>query len=262
MSRLPIWAVEPPGARKPRFTREQIAAAALALADSEGFEALSMRRIAEALGAGTMTLYHYVRTKDDLLTLIDDALMAEVVARSVPLPDGWRAAVGKLARATRDTYVRHPWALHALQGARIGPNGLRHVEQSLAAVEPMRCDLGTKLEILSIVDDYVFGHVLRVNESTRSGPPDARTARMINVFTSEQLRSGDFPRLQALIGDDEPMTAFTRVADHMMGDHRFDLGLEALLDGLTARLGLRDATRGGQRAQPGGRARSRRRIPR
>src|SRR3954471_10641131 len=165
MSRPPIWAVDPPGTRKPRFTREQIAAAALALADSEGFEALSMRRIADALGAGTMTLYHYVRSKDDLFTLIDDALMAEVVARSVPLPDGWRAAVAKLARASRDTYVRHPWAMHSLQGARVGPNGLRHVEQSLAAVESLRGELPTKLEILSIVDDYVFGHVLRVNEA-------------------------------------------------------------------------------------------------
>jgi AcrR family transcriptional regulator len=262
MSRPPIWAVDPPGTRKPRFTREQIAAAALALADSEGFEALSMRRIADALGAGTMTLYHYVRTKDDLLTLIDDALMAEVVARSVPLPDGWRAGVGKLARATRDTFVRHPWALHSLQGARIGPIGLRHVEQSLAAVESLRGDLATKLEVLSIVDDYVFGHVLRVNEATRTGPPDVRTARMINTFTSDQLRGGDFPRLQALIGDDEPMTAFTRVADHMMVDHRFELGLEALLDGLTARLALRDGTRGAERTRRGGRARSRRGFPR
>ena len=264
MSRPPIWAVDPPGARKPRFTREQIAAAALALADSEGVEALSMRRIADALGAGTMTLYHYIRTKDDLLTLIDDALMAEVVARSMPLPEGWRAGVGRLARASRDTFVRHPWALHALQGARIGPNGLRHVEQSLAAVESLRSDLATKLEVLSIVDDYVFGHVLRVNEATRTGPPDIRTARMINVFTSEQLRSGEFPRLQALIGDDEPMTAFTRVADHMMGDHRFDLGLEALLDGLTARLGLRGQNEPprAERARPRRRARSRRGFPR
>ena len=53
---------------------------AFAIADSKGFEAVSMRKIAAKLGAGTMTIYHYVRTKDDLVALMDDALMGEVVA--------------------------------------------------------------------------------------------------------------------------------------------------------------------------------------
>src|ERR1043165_2465523 len=91
----PIWVHPAPGSRRPKLTREQIATCALAIADAEGFDAVSMRRIAEELGVGTMTLYYYVRTKDDLLALIDDALMAEVVARTVPLPGGWRPAVAK-----------------------------------------------------------------------------------------------------------------------------------------------------------------------
>ena len=238
VSRAPIWVVHPPGTRKPRFTREQIAASALALADKEGFDALSMRRIAEDLGAGTMTLYYYIRTKDDLLALIDDALMAETVARTWPLPKPWRAAVAKLARATRDTFVRHPWALHSLQGARVGPNNLRHMEQSLEAVASLTCSMQVKLELLSIVDDYVFGHALRVNETTTVPPPDSKTTRLINEFTVQLLEAGDYPRLQAIIGDDEPMTAFTKLAKHMTGDERFDIGLEALLDGLTVHLGL------------------------
>ena len=79
VERLPIWLRAEPVRRKPRFTREAIAAAAFAIADAKGFEAVSMRGIAAKLGAGTMTLYHYVRTKDDLVALMDDALMGEIL---------------------------------------------------------------------------------------------------------------------------------------------------------------------------------------
>src|SRR6476620_10056298 len=59
----PIWARPEPGERRPAYTRERIAETAIAIADAEGFDAVSMRRIASELGAGTMTLYYYVRTK-------------------------------------------------------------------------------------------------------------------------------------------------------------------------------------------------------
>src|ERR1700761_643123 len=97
MSKAPIWAVAEPGSRKPRFTRDQIAKTALKIADSEGFEGLSMRRVAEELGAGTMTLYYYVRTKEDLLTLIVDVLMGEICEACEPLPKAWRPALSQLA---------------------------------------------------------------------------------------------------------------------------------------------------------------------
>lgn len=238
MSKAPIWAVVPPGSRKPRFSRDQIAACALEIADREGFEALSMRRIAEKLGAGTMTLYHYVRTKDDLLALLDDALMGECVQRALPLPKHWRPAIAKLAHATRDTFVAHPWALQALQGARVGPNNLAHVEQSLAAVEDLACPMSTKLALLSLVDDYVFGHVLRANETAITPAPDAKTARLINEFTTELLREHDFPRIKKLIGSEEPIVVFRRYSEAMSTDERFEVGLEALLDGLERRYKL------------------------
>ena len=88
-----IWDRPEPGSRRPRHTREQIAAAALAIADREGFEAVSMRRVAAEVGAGTMTLYHYVRTKDDLIDLMDDAIMGEVLIPDGELPATWREAM-------------------------------------------------------------------------------------------------------------------------------------------------------------------------
>src|SRR5262245_6221821 len=79
---LDVWLRAGPTTRKPRFTRDDIAAAAMQIADADGFDAVSMRRIAAELDAGTMTLYHYVRTKDELLSLVVDAVMGELL-----LPD-------------------------------------------------------------------------------------------------------------------------------------------------------------------------------
>jgi AcrR family transcriptional regulator len=225
----PIWTRPAPGTRRPRLTREQIAEAALAIADAEGFDEVSMRRIAAELGAGTMTLYYYVKTKDDLIALMDDAIMAEVVLPEIPA--GWRAGVMAIARASRDVFVRHPWALYALQGARIGPNGLRHMEQSLAAVVDAPTDLKGKLRLLSIVDDYMFGHVLRVSESW-THPMDAKVMTMIAEFFEAQLATGDYPQLSAMIGGEDVFAVFTRLARWMAEDARFDAGLHALLDGL------------------------------
>ena len=85
-------------ARQARFNRDDIAAAAIRIADTEGFEAVSMRRLAAELDAGTMSLYHYVRTKDELLTLVVDALMGEVVLPAdQPMPGDWRAAITSIA---------------------------------------------------------------------------------------------------------------------------------------------------------------------
>jgi AcrR family transcriptional regulator len=239
VSKTPIWAVAAPGARKPRFTREQIAKAALEIADSEGFEALSMRRVAEALGAGTMTLYYYVRTKEDLLTLVEDAVMGETCDACDPLPKAWRPAVRKLANAMRATYMRHAWALRSLAGVRVGPNALRHIEQSLQAVASVDLPIGRKLEILSIVDDYVYGHCASSTRTSGQPPLDRKTVHALSKAMSRNLDAGDYPQLRALIGDDDPFEALMKHSDFMSEEHHFDVGLDALLDGLAKRFKLK-----------------------
>src|ERR1700728_2329250 len=94
------------------LSRDKIAAAAIAVADAEGFASVSMRRIAEDLGVGTMSLYYYVKTKADLIGAMDDAIMAEVLVPS--LPTNWRPALVAIATRTRDAFMRHPWALHSM----------------------------------------------------------------------------------------------------------------------------------------------------
>jgi AcrR family transcriptional regulator len=222
-----------------RFTREQIAKAALEIADSEGFEALSMRRVAEELGAGTMTLYYYVRDKEDLLTLVEDALMGEICGACDPLPKGWRAAVSRLANAARATYVRHAWALRSLTGLRIKPNGLRHIEQSLQAVAGTDLPIDKRFEILSIVDDYVFGHCAGLMRRRGQPPLDRKTARAMSEAMNRFLDEGDYPHLRAMFGNEDPMAVFARNGGFTTEDHHFDIGLDALLDGLAKRFKLK-----------------------
>lgn len=128
-----IWLRPEPSGRKPRYTRAEIARTAVGIADAEGFGTVTMKRIASDLGAGTMTLYYYVRNKTDVVALIHDAIMADVVLPASELPAGWREAVAAVARRTRQVLMAHPWSVSSLNDAQFGPNAMRHLEQSLAA---------------------------------------------------------------------------------------------------------------------------------
>jgi AcrR family transcriptional regulator len=239
-----IWQRPEPGARRPRHTREQIAAAALAIADREGFEAVSMRRVAAEVGAGTMTLYHYVRTKDDLVDLMDDAIMGEVLVPDGELPATWREAVGAIARRSHAAFIRHPWALGALSGSGGGPNGMRHFEQSLASVASLDIDMTAKLDLIALVDDYVFGFVFRTSqmEEAFSDTVGEETIAELLPHFEAQIRSGDYPHIAALFGDGlfgdgDTRETWELILATMTAPARFEQGLELLLDGIEAKLG-------------------------
>lgn len=248
VDRLPIWLRAEPGRRQPRFTRETIAAAAVAIADAKGFEAVSMRAIAAKLGAGTMTLYHYVRTKHDLVALMDDALMSEVLVPDGGLPTGWRAALTLIAQRTRAVFVRHPWALLSMRGALPGPNGMRHFEQCLAALSSTSLDRPGKLALLALVDDFVFGHVLRAGEARmqKDKAAGAKVSVAFMDYAMRQIETGKFPEIAALFRDVDP----SDVSDQMTGvgrdEERFESGLKALLDGADGRMRAKGPSRQGR----------------
>lgn len=196
------------------LNREKIAAAALAIADAEGFASVSMRRVAQKLRVGTMTLYYYVGTKAELIAAMDDALMAEVVAPS--LPRDWRKALTMIALRTRDVFIRHPWALASMQSAPPGVNAMRHMEQCLEVLSETGMTTQEKLTLLAVIDDFVFGYALR--ETAGDPNVDVDLAR-------KQLATGAFPRLAEAFGEGRVCAM----------PNRFRLGLEALLASVTKR---------------------------
>src|SRR3984957_1888377 len=191
-----------------RLSRQKIAATALSIADKEGFEAVSMRRVAQELQVGTMSLYYYVKTKDDLVAVMDDALMSEALLPS--LPKDWRRAMMEIARRTHAVFIHHPWALVSMLSAPPGPNALRHMEQCLEALAETAMTTKQKIMLLAMVDDFVFGHALR----------EAATDATVNFeFAATQLATGAFPRLAEPFGDGH----IDAIKD------RFEQGVRALL---------------------------------
>jgi AcrR family transcriptional regulator len=194
---------------KIHLSREAIGAAALAIADAEGFQAVSMRRVAQELGVGTMSLYYYVKTKDDLVAVMDDALMNEALLPA--LPRNWKRAITEIATRTHAIFLRHPWALVSMQSAPPGINALRHMEQCLEALRETPMTAKQKLTLLGIVDDFVFGHALR----------EAASEKVVDMeFAKAQVAEGNFPRIAEVFSGG-------RID---MGRMRFREGLRLLLE--------------------------------
>jgi AcrR family transcriptional regulator len=227
---MDLWTRQPPGSRKPRYTLDQIAEAGMRIADTEGVDALSMRRLAAELGAGTMTLYHYVRGKDELLALVTDRAMGEVIVPDDEFPDGWREAMTTIAHRTRRAMLRHPWVFDIAEEPAAGPNGARHFDQSLQAVSSLPLSLADRVDILSTIDAYVFGYCLEARNDSRFDFPEV--SRAMVDYTIELTKTGDYPQLSALIAEHGAEGLWRELYTYSQDDTRFDRALSRLLNGI------------------------------
>ena len=159
------------GAQPPRrdrgLSRDEIVSAAIAVADAEGPDAISMRRIARELSAGAMSLYWYVASKEELLDLMLDAIEAEI---EVPEPSGdWRADLGAFAHRTRAALRRHMWAIEFI-GTRppSGPNDVRNLERLLSLLDATGVDdYRLIMGVFMTVATFVIGAVMREAQELR-----------------------------------------------------------------------------------------------
>ena len=199
-----------------------------------------MRRVAAELGAGTMTLYHYVRTKDELLALIDDTLMGELLIPDDELPEGWREGFVAIAGRTRDAFINHPWTVDIPHGAEGGPNGTRHFEQSLEVASRTGLALDEQMELISLVDDYAFGYALRLNRIIEelAGERAELAGKWAEVLAQRigELDPAEFPRITAALGGGEPAEVLEELVEGGLAPERFERGLDLLLDGIEARI--------------------------
>ncbi|MEW2128941.1 TetR/AcrR family transcriptional regulator C-terminal domain-containing protein [Streptomyces sp. NPDC005435] len=157
--RLWLGDPEPRRGRRPSFSRTAITAAAVALADTEGLDAVTMRRVAAEVGAGVMSLYTYAPDKDTLLALMTDHVCGEL-PRTDPLTGDWRADLKTLARRQRALMLRHPWVPDTLVTRHIpGPRALDFLEHALVALRPSGLDGAARLEVFAQLTAFVAGHV-------------------------------------------------------------------------------------------------------
>lgn len=207
---------EPEPRAQGALTRSAVVRAAIAVADSDGLDAVSIRRVAADLGARPMSLYTHIASKDDLLDLMANDVIAEVLVPE-PLPERWRDALAGIARYSYATYVAHPWVLEAFsRRPRIGPNVLRHAEQSATAVAALELDVRAARTVLGIIDDYTIGHAIRA-------------ISLDHVPQLPDVDPAEFPQLARLppAAADQPL------------DDTFEIGLDVVLDGVERRFASR-----------------------
>jgi AcrR family transcriptional regulator len=178
--------------RPAKRSREEITAAAIAIADREGLDAVSMRRVAAGLETGAASLYRYVETREDLLDLMIDATGAEYVF-AAPTGD-WLADVLAIGDQARAIMRRHPWLPSLLlTRAVLGPNGLVLLEHVLAALAPHPAGITAKLEAFAMLNTVtaLFTH----NELTGGSDRQQRNA----AYLQHALATGTHPRLAELL---------------------------------------------------------------
>lgn len=211
--------------------------AALEIAEEEGIKSVSMRKVARRVDAGTMSLYHYVRTKDDLLALMDDAIMGELVIPDGEIPDGWRARLTQIAGLSLKAWMSRPWLLNDDEAFRITENGMRHADQSMGAMEGLDISTPLKSEILAQVDDYVLGFAVRERRIGGEGSVAAPGVEQAFQMIEDGLATGRFPHLAASLDPDRPFREqFAESLEQVYDEHRFDRGLRRLLDGIELEL--------------------------
>ncbi|MEX5636096.1 TetR/AcrR family transcriptional regulator [Parafrankia sp. FMc2] len=198
-----------------KLNRDVVVGAAIALADHEGLDAVSVRRIATDLGVRPMSLYTHIATKDDLVRLMVDEVVSEIIIHE-ELPEDWRAALGRIAHSSHAALAAHPWMLQAsTRSGMLGPNALRHAEQLIAAVAPLRLDPADAWAVAGIVNDYTLGHALRIAH------PAADTEQR------------PYPTIDPAVFPHLARALHARTPDR--DDATFTTGLDTVLDGIERR---------------------------
>jgi AcrR family transcriptional regulator len=226
---------------KPGLSLDQIVGAGIAIADAEGLSAVSMNRVASELGSSAMSLYRYVESKQELLTLMVDAALGTIPAG--PPGEGWRAGLSRWAWATVAAMRAHPWAVQVpISGPPLGPQSVAWFEDALRTMRDTTLGEGEKASIVLMLAGYARNQVSTMGDvqahflDAAGTPHDAMRGYR---DTLRALTDADrFPALHALLD----AGVFDR-ADPP--DEEFAFGLERILDGIEALIRARAQPRAG-----------------
>ncbi len=209
--------------RRP-LSRDRILDAALALADAEGLEAITMRRIGRAMGVEAMSLYKHVADKDDILDGLVDRVLEAI---ELPAPDDpWREAMHRRARSAREVFSRHPWAIGLLESraANSSPRRLAYFDTILGILRHAGFPNELAMRGFSMLDAYIFGYILQEH---RLAFRDDASLQAVGEDLLRQM-ADRYPHLTAVTRD-VLASGFDHAAE-------FAFGVELILEGLARRL--------------------------
>jgi AcrR family transcriptional regulator len=142
------------------LTRERVLETAVAFADRHGLESLSMRKLADELGAGAMSLYYYVPNKEQLIDGMIDIVFSEIEAPSLEID--WKTAMRRRAVSTREVLNRHRWAVGLMEGRmKPGPAGIQLREAILGCLREAGFSIEMTIQAYSVQDAYIYGFALQ-----------------------------------------------------------------------------------------------------
>jgi len=225
---MTVWDRPEPPTQPVPLDRERIVAAAVALADEGGLDAVSLRKVAARLDAGPMRLYRYISTKQELFDLMVDQVQAEI--RTERQPGDWREALRLLAHRTRQAALRHEWLADLLGGRpTLGPNGLALAEATLAALDG-HADIDTVMRAVETVSAYYTGAIRREIANLRAerdtGLSTQEWQRASGPHLTRMLATGRFPSLARAVHD----------GTHTDAETSFAIGLDWVLDAVAGKL--------------------------
>jgi AcrR family transcriptional regulator len=210
-------------AQEPRtpLSRERILRAAINLADRDGIESLSMRKLGHGVGVEAMSLYNHVRNKEDVLNGMVDFVFSEI-----DLPSSgadWTTAMRQRAISARQALLRHPWAIGLMESrVQPGPATLRHHDSVLRNLREAGFTVELAAHAYSVLDSYIYGFTL--NELSLPFDTSEGAAEVAGNIFREFLR-GEYPYLA------EMATEHAMKPGYDYGDE-FAFGLELILEGL------------------------------
>jgi AcrR family transcriptional regulator len=218
--------------RRPGYSRAQITATAIRIADAEGLDATTMRRIGQELGTGAMSLYRYVPKRDDLIDLMVDSVASEIDLPDRPSGD-WRADLSLVAHRTRAVGLRHPWQVTLAWRPTLGPHSLRVYDFALSALDGFGLHIDAMTTLNGMVGNYVDSAVrdeIGWLEHARHTGMDRRQwmAEYVGPYVSQVVASGKYPMFTRNIREGR--------LSHQPPDERFQYGLNHVLDAIAASL--------------------------
>ena len=206
-----------------QLSRERVLRAAVEYADRHGLDALSMRKLAEELGAGAMSLYHYVPNKTDLIDGMVDIVFGEIEPPTTDVD--WKSAMRRRALSTREALNRHRWAVGHMEGRTIhGPSNLRLHDAVLGCLRAAGFSVEMTVHAYSVQDAYIYGFALQETDMSSETAEDfaAEAQRQMREYSAVLA---DFPHLVEVVGGHVAEAGYDYESE-------FLFGLDLILDGL------------------------------